>query len=169
MTQFYAQPYDIEATGFYFEDASEYEELFKECRNFYGQPVEEFEIQWIDGETIDQELFEALGICQPTVQLFLEKLDEWSDEDKEKIIIYRELGYEFNLEKDSPDDIDIIYYKVESMKALAEEFVDEGLYGEIPEALQNHIDYDSIANDLSCSGEYGEIDINGEHIIYNCC
>lgn len=38
MTQLFAQPYDISATGFYFETAAEYEAKTKKLRNAYGHP-----------------------------------------------------------------------------------------------------------------------------------
>jgi len=53
MTTFYAQPYDISAIGFYFESYEDYQEKVKKAINTYGQVVEEFEIQFIDGEEID--------------------------------------------------------------------------------------------------------------------
>jgi hypothetical protein len=64
MTRLYAQPYDISAHGFYFETAAEYNEKASKLRNSYGWPVEEFELQFIDGESIDAKLFEALGVHQ---------------------------------------------------------------------------------------------------------
>jgi hypothetical protein len=53
MTTFYAQPYDISATGFYFDIEDQYQAKIRTIKNDYGQTVEEFEIQFIDGETID--------------------------------------------------------------------------------------------------------------------
>ena len=50
------------------------------------------------------------------------------------------------------------------MRALAEQFVDDGLFGDIPERLQFYIDYDAIARDLSM--DYGEAEIAGTHLIY---
>ncbi len=44
--------------------------------------------------------------------------------------------------------------EAQSYGKLAEEMVDAGLYGEIPEHLAPHIDYESIGSDLDCSGVY---------------
>ena len=52
------------------------------------------------------------------------------------------------------------------MKELAEQFVDEGLYGEIPEKLQFYIDHEAIARDLSV--DYSEVTIAGTHFIFHC-
>ena len=44
MIQFYAQPYDISATGFYFSDMKEYDQKYVICKNDFDGQVEEFEI-----------------------------------------------------------------------------------------------------------------------------
>ncbi|MEM0955448.1 MAG: hypothetical protein AAGI24_15015 [Pseudomonadota bacterium] len=56
MTTLYAKPCDISATGFYFESADDYDTKSKKAVKDFGQPVEEFEIQSIDGEKIACEL-----------------------------------------------------------------------------------------------------------------
>ena len=62
MTRLFAQPYDISDEGFYFETSEEYHQRVSNLRNACGLPVEEFELQFIDGESIDAELFEALKV-----------------------------------------------------------------------------------------------------------
>ena len=47
MTQLHAQPYDISASGFYFDSLEDYQAKAAKARNDYGDPVEEFEIQFI--------------------------------------------------------------------------------------------------------------------------
>lgn len=61
-------------------------------------------------------------------------------------------------------DLDIDY--ASSMRELAEQFVEEGLFGEVPERLQYCLDYDAIARDLSV--DYTETVIAGETLIYRC-
>jgi hypothetical protein len=63
MTTLYAQPYDISANGFYFDTVDDYNEKATKLLNSYGQPVEEFELQFIDGESIDADLFKVLFTC----------------------------------------------------------------------------------------------------------
>ena len=50
------------------------------------------------------------------------------------------------------------------MTELAEQFVDEGLFGEIPGHLAPYIDMDAIARDLAV--DYSEAEIAGERLIY---
>ena len=167
MTQLYAQPYDISATGFYFDTLEEYEQKAAKNRNDYGQPVEEYELQFIDGEDIDCKLFAALGVNQATFGKYLEACDEWSEDEKRKVIVaVGESGYSFDFDKNSPDDFEVDIYEVDSLKELAEQFVDEGLYGEIPKAIANYLDYDAIARDLGF--DYSEITIAGTRLVYRC-
>lgn len=167
MITFYAQPFDISATGFYFESYDDYQEKVKKAVNTYGQAVEEFEIQFIDGQEIDSRLFDALGLNQANIGPAIEAAENWDDWQKIKVsIAVGECGYDFDLEKGDPDDFDIDFYEMDNMRQLAEHFVDEGLFGDIPEHLANYIDYDAIARDLSM--DYSETAIAGKNLIYRC-
>lgn len=162
----YAQPYDISATGFYFTSAEEYENKAKNLTNAHGDPVEEFEIQFIDGERIDCELTKAIGINQANFANFLECAEAWEDWQKINVIIATgELGYSFN-PQDDPDHYGIDVCGVSTMRELAEQFVDDGLFGEVPERFQFYIDYDAIARDLAV--DFAEITIAGERYVYAC-
>ena len=167
MTKLYAQPYDISATGFYFTSAAEYDDKAAALRNRYGQPVEEFEIQFIDGESIDAQLFQTVGVHQGDIAAYFEAMEEWSQEDKIKVIIaVGETGYRFDLAKDDPDKFEVDLYECDTMRDLAMQFVDDGLFGEVPSAIQNYLDYDAIARDLGM--DYGQVTIDGARYIYRC-
>lgn len=162
----FAQPYDISANGFYFTSADEYAAKVGTLKNDYGDPVEEFEIQFIDGDAIDCELARAIGLNQANFGQFLECVESWEEHEKVNVIIaVGECGYTFDPD-DSPDLLGVDIYAVESVKELAEQFVDEGLYGDIPESLQYYIDFDAIAHDLSV--EYTETTIAGGRYVYAC-
>ena len=62
--------------GFYFTDIEEYEEQISSITNQVGDPVEEFEIQFIDGEDIDCELAKAMDLSQANLRMFLAWVDE---------------------------------------------------------------------------------------------
>lgn len=162
----FAQPYDISATGFYFTSAEDYDGKAKELTNADGDPVEEFEIQFIDGERIDCELAKAIGINQANFADFLECAEAWEDWQKINVIIATgELGYSF-APQDDPDHYGIDVYGVSTMRELAEQFVDDGLFGEVPEQFQQYINYDAIARDLAV--DFSEITIAGERYVYAC-
>ncbi|MCT4555728.1 MAG: antirestriction protein ArdA [Pelagimonas sp.] len=74
-----------------------------------------------------------------------------------------ECGYSFDAQ-DCPDSHGIDFYYVDSLRDLAERFVEDGVYGDISEPLQFYIDYDAIARDLAC--EYTETSIAGERLVY---
>ena len=165
MTILHAQPYDLAATGFYFESAEDYAAKAAALRNNYGQPVEEFEIQFIDGEAIDAALFEALRVNQTNLDGYFEAVADWSDDQKTRVIIaVGEVGISFTLGDDEPDQLDIDLYEVDTLRDLAIQFVEEGLFGEIPKSIENYLDYDAIARDLSM--DYGTTMIAGTRYAY---
>ncbi len=167
MPRLYAQPYDISANGFFFESADEYKAKAAKAKNAYGWPVEEFEIQFIDGDTIDSELFKALGVHQGNFQAYFDAVESWSEDDKVRVIIaVGEAGYTFDLNTDTRDRFDIDLYEMDSLRDLAEHFVEEGLFGEIPESIQAYLDYDAIARDLGM--DYSQTTIDGTSYIYRC-
>lgn len=160
----YAQPYNIDAEGFYFRNEDEYDLNAKHLRDRFGNPVEEFEIQFIDGEAIDCELAKAIGINQANFQDFLNCAEAWEDWQKTNTIIaLGDLGYEFD-PQDDPDHFGIDIYYADSLRALAEKFVEQGLFGDIPNRLQFYLDFDAIARDLAV--DYSETEIAGERLIY---
>lgn len=160
----HAQPYDITATGFYFSTAEEFDEKVSKLTNDFGDPVEEFEIQFIDGEQIDCELAKAIDINQGNFRSYLDCIEAWEDWQKILVIIaVGECGYNFDADVD-PDHYGIDIYHTTNMRELAEQFVEEGLYGDIPDSLQYYIDYDAIARDLSM--EYSDTVIVGDYLIY---
>ncbi|MBO6814515.1 MAG: antirestriction protein ArdA [Rhizobiaceae bacterium] len=167
MTTLYAQPYNIDATGFYFETAEDYAAKAKNNHDRYGQFVEEYEIQFIDGDEIDCNFAEALGLNQCNFARFLELTDEWEDQEKIRYIVAVDrVGYSFDLENDDIDQLDIDLYEGDSLRELARHFVEEGLFGKIPESFQFYINYDAIARDLAM--DYSEISIGGMNLIYRC-
>ncbi len=167
MTYLFAQPYDISANGFYFENFEDYQAKAEKAVNHYGEPVEEFEIQFIDGDAIDCELAKAFGVNQANLESFFDAVDDLDEDDKKKLILaVGECGYDLDTVLGNPDAVDLDICSVESIRELAEQYVDEGLFGPIPESLQNYIDYDAIARDLEV--EYSEATIAGETLIYRC-
>ena len=166
MTLLYAQPYDNSVEGFYFRDIEEYDKTVTTIRNSFGEPVEEFEIQFIDGDQMDCELAKAIGLNQATLENFLTWTEEWENDQKIRFIIaVGECGYSFDEDTD-PDDFDVDIYEEESLKDLAYRFVEDELFGKIPENIQYYIDYDAIARDLGM--DYTETIIAGQHLIYRC-
>ncbi|WP_316859226.1 antirestriction protein ArdA [uncultured Cohaesibacter sp.] len=109
----------------------------------------------------------AWGLSQCNIAAFIDAAEDWEEDQKTRYVIaVGECGYGHDQLADNPDSIDMDIYHLDSMKELAEQFVDEGLFGEIPERLQFYIDYDAIARDLAV--DYSETEIAGQRLIYRC-
>ena len=83
-----------------------------------------------------------------------EKMETLNSTDIKKLKALIEEGYDFEYSFNNYDDVEI--YEEMNMNELAEQFVEEGLFGDIPKSLINYIDYDAIARDLSM--DYTEIE-----------
>ncbi|MEO0363740.1 MAG: antirestriction protein ArdA [Pseudomonadota bacterium] len=167
MTVLFAHPYDLSASGFYFETLDAYRAKAEALRNDHGDPVEEFEIQFIDGEALDAAVVGAMGIGQGDIGAALDRLGAWDDQQKLAVVIaVGECGYSVSWESCDPDGFDVEIYADQSLRDLAEAFVDEGLFGEVPEPLLSYLDYDAIARDLAM--DYAEIEIAGTRYVYRC-
>ena len=164
MTTLFAQPYDFTANGFYFKSLDEYG---TNSFDLNGENIEEYEIQFIDGEGIDCKLFETLNINQCNIEAYFNAVENWEEYQKiNAIIAVGECDYKFDIANDDPDDFNVDLYQFDTMKELAEHFVEEGLYGNIPENIRFYLDYDAIARDLAM--DYAEIRIDGTNYIYRC-
>ena len=168
MTQtLYARPYDISIDGFLFESVDDFTAKASKLTNCFGQPIEEFEISFIDGDDTDCALADAWGLNQANFSAFIRAAELWDDYQKLRFIIaVGECGYSFDPDMDHPNDLDVDIYELDNLKELAEQFIEDGLYGPIPECLVNYIDTDAIARDLAF--EYSEITIAGKQFVYTC-
>ena len=167
MTQLHAQPYDISANGFYFESLDELTKKAAENRNDYGDPVEEYEIQFTDGNAIDCALADAVAINQANIGQYFDIVEAWSHDDKLRYILaVGECGYAFDLDNDDPNELDVDIYQLNSLRELAEQFVEDGIMGDIPDSLLTYFDYDALARDLAV--DYSETVIAGQSIIFRC-
>ncbi|MEM1385643.1 MAG: antirestriction protein ArdA [Pseudomonadota bacterium] len=165
--ELYAQPCDISATGFFFETWEEYRAKAARAVNAAGQPVEEFEIQFIEGDPLDAALAQAIGLSQANLKSFFDCSADWDDHQKlAAIVAVGECGYHVDLSKDDPDDLDLDIYEDFSLRDLAIHFVAEGLFGEVPERLANYLDFDAIGRDLGM--DYAETEIAGQQLVYRC-
>lgn len=128
--------------------------------------MEEFEIQFIDGDDMDCKLFDAMGVHQGNIGQFFEAMENWDEDEKTRVIIAcGECGYNID-QNTQPDDFDLDIYELDSLKELAEMFVDEGLFGHIPEHIRCYLDMDAIARDIGMN--YSETRIAGRNIVYRC-
>jgi len=93
-------------------------------------------------------------------------VENWDEDEKTRVIIAcNECGYKID-SSTQPDDFDLDIYELDTLKELAEQFVEDGLFGEIPENIINYLDMDAIAYDLGM--DYSETRIAGRNLVYRC-
>lgn len=161
-TTLYAQPYSLDAVGFYFHSLEEYETKSENLRDRFGNAVEEFEIQYIDGD--DSELFEACGINQSNLSTWFDDI-EAMDEHR-KVALYFLTGvlcYTTESAMDKLDDVSI--FEGDAQEA-AEELFDDCYAHEIPENLRFYFDMEKFARDLEIGGDFNEFRFEGT--TYTC-
>lgn len=163
MKNFYARPYDQSANGFYFDTFAEYETQAAALKNAHGQPVEEFEIQYIDGP--DGELFEACGINQSNLERWFDELEVLEDHQKLVLFYLMDNNVVGDL-SEALEKLDDVMIHEGNLKDAAEELFDELYLHEIPQHLRNYIDYAQFACDLQCGGDAVEFEFNGT--AYTC-
>jgi len=140
-------------------DLEDYEDAIKELEelqknNGLGDDLEVFLADWDDDE---------LDICNEGANLkYLKKVYEEYEgldaRDKKKMeYLVSMRGYKPSEVIDELDNCDI--YENTTMEELAKEFVNEGIFGEIPNSIINYIDYNAIARDLSYDYEAYKGDI----------
>lgn len=159
MTNIYhATPYDMSAMGFYFSTYEEYEAKAATHKNAHGSPVEEYEIQYIDGDTY--KLFEALSINQANLEQWFDDFEDMDTEDAIKVIYLSEYnGCDIN---DILEQLDDVMLFEGSALEYAEQYVEEtGMLDEMPENLRYYFDTEAFARDLVLGGDISEVEIDG--------
>jgi len=153
MNTYHATPYDISASGFYFKTYEEYQEKAAKHRNAYGDPVEEYEIQFIDG--YDCELFDALSVNQGNLETWFEEFEgQYDGEDLVKALyLLRDIGLSMG-DLDSRKLDDVMLFEG-TMTDYAEQYLDDtGIFDAVEKAGLNpcYVDVASYARDLEMDG-----------------
>lgn len=162
MTKLYANPYNIDAAGFYFNDAYEFIEKSANLIDRYGNPVEEFEIDFIDGD--DATLFIACGINQANLSTWFDDIETLGDQEKVNLyFLLNVAGYTLNQALDKLDEPSIAQ---SSLRDAAEELFDECCLHSVPESIRYYIDYEKFARDCEMSGDLVEFEYNNQ--TYTC-
>ena len=167
MTNIYhATPYDISATGFYFSTYDEYAEKASSHRNEHDDPVEEYEIQFIDGD--NSRLFKAVGVNQANLKTWFDKFEDLDGDDVIKAIYLAEdLGYRL---EDALDRLEDVHLFEGTAIEYAESYIeDTGLLNEMPENLRFYFDTDAFARDLLLGGDIAELEVDRTQYIVQAC
>mgnify|MGYP000689222089 FL=1 len=151
MTQLHATPYDTSSNGFYFDSYEQYIEKSNRLHNSYGQPVEEFEIQFIDGNLY--QLFDACCINQCNLKIWFERVESLSTEQQIKLCYRCEvLGDTLIQGLDKLDDEGEL--SDSSLMEYIYNYVDDiDLFDNANIVVQRYFDYEAYAQDLVINGE----------------
>lgn len=156
MNTFYAQPFSLDATGFYFDSVESYTTQSENLKDSFGNPVEEFEIQFIDGD--DAQLFAACGIDQGNLRQWFETIKDLADHKKTSLFYLCDcLGYALAVGLEKIGDVCLTESRLQN---AAEELFDEIYLSEVPESVRAYIDYEKFARDSELGGDMTEFEFN---------
>ena len=162
MTTLHATPYNIDAAGFYFESMADYQNKSENHSDRFGNLVEEFEIQFIDGD--NAELFNACGINQTNLNTWFDDIEFMSESDKLNLhYLIAVAGYTLVQAMDKLDEPSI--YDGNLLDAASELF-DECYLPSVPDNIKYYIDYEKFARDCSLGGDMCEFEYAGK--TYTC-
>jgi hypothetical protein len=161
-TTLHARPYNIDATGSYFEGMDEYQDKALNRLDSYGRHVEEYEIHFIDGD--DAALFEVCGIDQSNLNVWFNDVE--CLQDYEKINLYYLVGYAGYTLSQGLERLDEPCITEARLKDAAAELFDECYLHTIPESVRYYIDYSSFARDCALSVDMTEFEFNNR--TYTC-
>ena len=161
-TTLHATPYNRDATGFYFTDALDYENKATMHVDRYGNLVEEFEIQFIDGD--DAQLFTACGINQANLNTWFDDIEFLQDYEKVNLYyLVAVVGYSLEQALNKIDEPSITEA---NLRDAAEALFDECWLHDVPENIRFYIDYGKFARDCEHGGDLCEFEYAGT--TYTC-
>ena len=155
---YHATPYDSSAAGFYFSTYDEFTERAAKQRNAYGKPVEEYEIQWIEGE--GYALFHAIRVSQANLKRWCETFEGLDEETTTKLVyLIDHLGYTPAEALDRLDDVQL--FEGTAQEYAEQLLEDTGLLDALAEHLRRYFDTEAFARDLLLGGDISQCEIDG--------
>ena len=129
-------------------DIENYEDVIEELKEIHedndlGDDLEVYCADWEDDDLEICREHSDLEELRETYEKYAE-LDDWERD----IISYLTSVHscDFNEAYEKKDDV--IYYDYASFSDLAYDFVEKGLYGEVPDCIKYYLDYEHIGRDL---------------------
>jgi len=151
MCELFANPYNTSVAGFYFSSYEEYEMKSSKLVDDFGFPVEEFEIEFIDGEHC--QLFNACDINQCTLKQWFDDIELLPEVEQVELFYRCE-----QLNQTTQEVLDKInsdgFIQQSTLSDYAYDCVnDYGVIDCLPETFKCYFDYDAYARDLELNGE----------------
>lgn len=163
--KFFANPYNTSVFGFYFETLDEYKERFSALRDSFGCPVEELEIDVIDGTPAEVALAGAMRIDQGNLEKCLDVLNSADESNWPALFYLLDNGVVSDLD-DALEKVDDVCLYQGTLLDAASELFDDCYAHEIPESIRCYIDYEAFARDCRIGGDMREFDFAG--VTYTC-
>lgn len=153
----YANPYDTTRHGFYFNSLEDFEAKFEKNR-----PVEEYEIDFIEGTSEEAALFKVAHITQANLEDWFNGLDELEDHQLPAVYFLLDNGNVDSF-RDAIDKASELSFGEGDTKEYVERFVDDmgGPSALGKKTLEQYFDYDSYAHDMELNGEVVEFTFGG--------
>ena len=152
--KYYANPYDISHRGFYFETMEEYQEKLA------AHPAEEFEIEFIDGSSLQAYAFRQAFVNMGNIHVWLEECEPLDDNDLLKLCFVcdqyptRKLAEQIEY----LDNVFILGTIDEYADILYDQYRDEGT----SEHLLWYVDFKHMAKDQLINSDYVVLRINSD-------
>lgn len=158
-TTYHAQPYNLDAVSFFFTSMEDYTAKAEANTDRWGTPVEEYELQFIDGTDAEGQLFSLLGINQANLEAWFDDVVDL-DEREQAALAYLvgDLGKSL---ADALDQIDDVNLYTGSLVEAATELFDDLYLHDIPEAVRYYVDYEAFARDQRLAGAMTETEFAG--------
>ena len=161
-TNLYANPYDTSANGFYFKSTEEFAKKSKELVNSSGSPVEEFEIEFIDGDLGD--LFYILNISSEQLEIWFDEIEILDDHEHAAMYwLAQARNYTAKQSYDKYEDVNLFEGSLEDWAYNEIEEVHD-----LPDNLHYYFDFEAYASDVEANGDIAQFDYEGtSYIVLN--
>lgn len=154
--RYHAQPYNIDAEGFFFETYEEYLTKSYDLADSFGQPVEEFILQFIDGDKLAAYLFRTLEISSgPTLKTWFEEIESLKSHDLLAACYLADDGYALEDILDTHLD-DTCLFEGSALDYAHDHIDSMGTLDDLPKSLRYYFDYEAFARDLVLGGDITE-------------
>lgn len=155
--QLYANPYDTSADGFYFDSPEDFDAKYEQ-----HLPVEEYEIDFIDGTSEEAALFNVAKVNQANLHEWFDGMDQLKDYQMAAAYFLLANGSVSSF-SEAVEKADQLSFSEGDVKAYAEQFIDDmGGPSQLgKETLENYFDYEAYARDMNYNGDAVEFEFGG--------
>jgi len=154
----HATPYAFDEAGFYFTSLEDYEQKYEA-----HLPIEEYEIQFIDGPDEAVNLFKAMTVSQANIGDYFEQWDELEDEPQTlALVCHLMTDHSYCDVSDAREKAKEVSIFEGSVKDYAYDFVESAYFTvDTPSVFKTYFDYDGFARDLEANGDVETLSVGG--------